>query len=323
MSTLEINGNLRKSIADYAFQGMSALPYLNLTGQNLFKIEDNGFMNLSELQTLDLSSNKLTELKSKWFSPLIKLIYLALTDNDILKIDLLFYNVFPTIEFVHASNSELCCLTNRTIVCVLDSIETSPICVPLIPSKVFLVISISLCILIVPANIIVVLLRLTSSKRSANSLTIINLAISDAVQGIYLGLIISNDLLYHEAYGLTKSEWKNSLLCSAIRFLALLCATLSASSAIIIALDRHKIIATPFLSVSEGSGKGTRILIIILTWVLCSIGSYVPFMPYTAHIYQTVLSDICFIHLYDTKYSTYMFVYVNQHYSVAASSLFQ
>ena len=183
-------------------------------------------------------------------------------------------------------------------------------------------ISISLCILIAPANIIVVFLRLTSSKRSANSLTIINLAISDAVQGIYLGLIISNDLLYHETYGLTKSEWKKSFLCSAIGFLALLCATLSASSAIIIALDRHKIIATPFLSVSEGSGKGTRILIIILTWVLCSIVSYVPFMPYTAHIYQTILSDICFVHLYDTKYSTSMFVYVNQLYGVLLPILY-
>ena len=317
LSTLNISGNLIISISDLSFRGLSTLSYLNLSQQKLLKIEKNGFVDLSQLLTLDLSTNKLTEMKSHWFMPLKKLAHLYLTDNDIWQIDPLLFNLLPNIEVLHTSKSALCCLTNRPMVCVVDSVQVSPVCDRIISSTAVRPLAMLLCILIIIANFIVIFLRFPSSKRNSNSLTIFNLAITDALHGIYVGIIFSHDLLYSEAYGLAKLEWRNSFLCSAIGFLFTLCSAQSASSAILIALDRYKIIATPFSYVSQGRGRKGRIIIIIITWVFFSFVSSLPLIPFTlSHAYQMQPSDTCVIQLYG-NHSKYLTIYVNQLYGIA------
>ena len=318
LAMIKLKGNLIKSISDDTFQGLSALPHLDLSEQKLFLIENNGFKYLSQLQTLDLSDNELTELKSDWFSPLKDLVYLYLIGNDFLKIDPQLFNKLMKLEILHTSSSALCCLTNGSLSCVVDSIETSQDCDRIIPSTAVLVLGLLLCCIILVSNSIVILLRSTSSKTNSNSLIIVNLAVSDTVQGVYLAIIISNDLLYYETYGLIKWEWRNSMLCSAVGFGFSFCSCQSAISTIVIALDRYKVIATPFASITEGSGKKARLFIILVTWIVSAFVASVPFIPLTlVPDYQMTPTDICFIHLYDNKYSTYLTVYINVIYGVA------
>ena len=97
-------------------------------------------------------------------------------------------------------------------------------------------------------------------------------------------------------------------ICSVVGFLFPLCSSLSASSTIIIAVDLYKIIATPFKSVTEGSG----LFPIIMTWVLFTVVASAPFL--SLHIvqdYQIMPTDICFFHLYESKPSSYLTIYVN------------
>ena len=318
MYKLNLKGNLINSITDYAVQGLSNLPHLDLSDRELLEIGNIGFMGLYQLQTLDLSKNNLTELKSDWFSPLKKLVYLFVTDNDIVKLDPLLFNILPLINIVHTSTPLLCCMSDSSLTCIVDSIETSPVCDRIIPSTIVLAIGISLCVTIIMANAIVIILRLISSKKSKNCFTIVNLAISDTIQGLYLLIIISNDLLYNEAFALSKYEWRNSFLCSTVGFLFPLCSSLSAISTIIIAVDRYKIIATPFKSVTEGSGTKARLFLILITWVLFTVVASAPFIPlHIVQDYHLMPTDICFFHLYDSKSSSYLTIYVNVLYGVA------
>ena len=90
-----------------------------------------------------------------------------------------------------------------------------------------------------------------------------------------------------------------------------------------IAMDRYRIIARPFSAVSEGSGLKLRILIFISTWVVCSLISAVHFIQFTiVHEYEMIPSDICFIHLYDNKYSITLTLYVNLLYGLILPVLF-
>ena len=198
--TLNVTGNFLKSIGDYSFQGLYTLPHLDLSEQKLSKIENKGFMNLIELHTLDLSNNELKELKSDWLSPLKVLYFLDISDNDFLHIDPLLYSILPEITILHTSRSELCCVDNQALLCVVDSIETTPVCDRMIPSTSVLAISIFLCIIIIITNVIVIFVRLITSKMSANSLTIVSLAISDTVYGVYLGIVITTDLFYNKMF---------------------------------------------------------------------------------------------------------------------------
>ena len=312
-----MNGNSIKTISDNAFKGLSVLPYLDLSDQGLAEIGNDGFVGLSQLTVLNLSKNKITMLKSEWFLTLKELVELYLTDNDLSIIDPLLYNLLSKIDILHTSQKELCCMTTRKLLCLVDKIETSAVCNRAIPYTAVRAVGIFLCITIIITNLIVIYLRLVSNKRNVNSLTIANLAISDTIQGFALGSVITNDLLYNAGYALTKWEWRNGFLCSIVGFLFPLTSANSAISTILIALDWYTFIVTPFAAVTEGRGIKTRIYIILGTWVCCSCLLYVPSLPLTRlQTKQFVPSDICFIHLYDNVYSLKLSIYVNMIYGV-------
>ena len=316
LSVLKVNGNLLKSVSAYAFHGLSTLPHLDLSEQKLLEIGNNGFVGLSELKTLDLSTNQLTELQSDWFVPLKKLVHLYLTHNNLWKVDPLLFNMLVNIQIVHTSQPDVCCLTTQQLVCEVESIQTIPRCDRAIPSTTVRVLSTILCVVIINANIIVIYIRLITKIRNANYITIVNLALADTVQGVCMAIIIANDLLYNEAYALTKWVWRKSLLCSTIGFLFPLTFSVSAISAILIALDRYKVIVNPFSSVTEGTGMKTRLIIILGTWISLSCVAYVPFILITDTDNQLIYSDICFIHLYDNIYSMNLYIYVTMLYGV-------
>ena len=63
-----------------------------------------------------------------------------------------------------------------------------------------------------------------------------------------------------------------------------------------IAVDRYKIVATPFKTITEG--KKTRLVLIIVTFVLSSIISWVSFIIFNnVDSYAMMPTDISFIHL--------------------------
>ena len=108
------------------------------------------------------------------------------------------------------------------------------------------------------------------------------------------------------------------MLWSAVGFLFPFCSALSTSSTMIISYDRYRLIATPFESITQGSGKKHRLLLILAMWVLFAFVATALFLPFSViQDYQMMPSDICFIHLYDNIYNTYLTIYVNVFYGDA------
>ena len=196
LSSIILKRNKLKEISDYAFQGLLRLPHLDLSAQDLQIIGNYGFVTLSDLLSLDLSFNKQKVVKAEWFIPLNKLMYLYLNDNDILMIDPLLFNIMLKLRSVHTSQSALCCLTTKQLLCVVDSVETEPVCDRAITSTTVRIIAMLLGGTIIISNVLVIYLRLISNKTNVNSITIANLAISDTIQGVSIVTVITNDLFY-------------------------------------------------------------------------------------------------------------------------------
>ena len=310
--TLVMKGNLISSISDYGFQGLHSLPHLNLEDQSLSEIGDFGFSGLQRLKCLDVRNNELQTLKSEWFIPLKELVHLYLNDNGFLIIDPLLFNLIPNIEMLHTSQSALCCLSTRELLCQVDAIETTPNCDRPITSKSLLVLTFVLIAGIIMGNILVIYVRLISKIKNVNSLTIVSLAVADTLQGVCVSVVITTHLLYQEAYGMMKWVWRNSFLCSAVGFLQPLSSCISVSSAIMIALDRYKVVVNPFSVVTESRGIKLRLCVTVLSWLVFSFISYLPLSPLIETSY-ILPSDICFIHISDNIGSIpnilYIYVY--------------
>ena len=82
LETLNLSGNLIKSVDDGDFANLPKLRKINLSRNEVTQVSENGFQNSSQLQEVDLSHNSITELKSDTFSGLVRLL-LDLSHNNL------------------------------------------------------------------------------------------------------------------------------------------------------------------------------------------------------------------------------------------------
>ncbi len=82
LETLNLSGNLIKSVDDGDFANLPKLRKINLSRNEVSQVSETGFQNSSQLQEVDLSHNAITELKSDTFSGLVRLL-LDLSHNNL------------------------------------------------------------------------------------------------------------------------------------------------------------------------------------------------------------------------------------------------
>lgn len=198
---------------------------------------------------------------------------------------------------IHRSTSDnrLCCLLSdrQNVTCARTS-PPSPLdtCGRLFSSVVLRIAGwvIGLCSLI--GNIIVLILRFHHERSiTVQTLLIINLAVADCLMGVYMIIITSADVYFHENYFLIAPLWRDSYLCKFTSVLAFVSSECSVFTLTVMSVDRFICIRFPF-GKHRLTVKSCRIILICL-WVLTLALSLMPLLvnSYIPSFYG--LSDVC------------------------------
>ena len=135
-------------------------------------------------------------------------------------------------------------------------------------------------------NLFVVVWRITTDRqRVSSSFFIINLAMSDALMGVYLLIIASVDRRYRGAYIVYSDNWRESDLCQAAGIPAMLFR--EASVYILTAITAERVMSIMFpLKIGQMHMKSARVTA-LGGWILCFVISVLPIttIPYFGHAF--------------------------------------
>ncbi|XP_033110409.1 G-protein coupled receptor GRL101-like [Anneissia japonica] len=117
-----------------------------------------------------------------------------------------------------------------------------------------------------------------NSKSYTQSFLVTNLAVSDALMGVYLLIVACADVYYHNDYIMHAKYWKQSYICMAAGILAVLSSESSVFTLTVISWDRFVHIAFPFQSFHLTPKTVKRV--VAVCWILMIILSVLPVLPF-------------------------------------------
>ena len=209
---LDLEGNIIQTIENFGFWGLLALPQLNLHSQQISHIESNGFVGLASLKNLDLSNNKLTILLENTFTPLVQLIEININLNALQKVSLNIFHSRTRINTLSADISKWCCHVS-VLQCKANE-EYPKSCGGILQNNFHRVHISVLTFLCLSMNTIVSIKRL-KRKSCMNDFLVLNLAIADILNGMYLALLLFSDLYitFMLSYAFSGSFWRSQFIC--------------------------------------------------------------------------------------------------------------
>ena len=209
------------------------LQELSLRGNGIRVLHKDGFQPLEDLTTLDLRGCPMTNFPRNMFQGLSKL------------------------SSVLADNYKLCCSLVLPTGFIKDNCQ-APInelssCEALLRSAVYRVSLAVLALLTLVGNLASFILRVlvrassrTRSSKSAYSLFVTHLSLSDGLMGVYLSVIGVADRMYLGSYLWEDETWRHSVTCTLAGVVALLSVEVSALIIVLITLDRFLVLHSPF-----------------------------------------------------------------------------
>ena len=291
---------------------LSALRTLDVSGIPFHKLDVSILDTFPELHSLNLSntgvvqllssrrtplSSKRTPLSSKR-TPLSKLQVIDLRGCSVLWFPPQLFRGLGNLQQVFGDTFKLCCAQvlpagfnpNN---CHAPVSEISS-CDSLLRLNVYRLFLAVFAIFALSGNVFSLLFRQcgsTAGKSSAFSVFVTHLCISDGLMGVYLAIVGVADMVYHNNYLWQDTTWKNSVVCKAAGFLALLSTEMSAFIICFITLDRFLVIQFPFSQLRFQPWSANTVC--CLHWLLLMFVATVPFFP--AHIHWGFYShtDIC------------------------------
>ena len=236
------------------------LQVLNLSHSGIERVLDSGLDSLSKLQIFDLRGCAMLEFPPKLFLELENLHQLF---GDTYK--LCCSRVLP--EDFNPSNC-------HTPVSEISS------CSNLLRSDLYRLFLGLFAALALAGNVVSSLFRLcvkSAKKVSGYSVFVTHLCLSDGLMGVYLVVIGVADRVYQNTYLWQDVTWKNSVVCKAAGFMALLSTEMSAFIICLITLDRFLVIRFPFSRVRFQSRSAH--VVCCVHWVALTALASVPFFP--------------------------------------------
>ena len=144
-------------------------------------------------------------------------------------------------------------------------------------------------------NAFVIILRLkeqaTSETQHKQKIFICNLAISDALMGLYMVILASADLYYGDDYFNHSDEWREGAVCKVTGFLGLLSSEASVFFITLITVDRFICLVFPFSGVKMYVKSSKRCVWAL--WLVALIVSVVPVLMAGPESDFYDLSDVC------------------------------
>ncbi|XP_053204523.1 G-protein coupled receptor GRL101-like [Panonychus citri] len=315
LGTIIFNGNRIKSIAPFAFKGLSAINALDLGRQQLTTIKRNTFNGMRSLVTLDLSNNQLNYIEEGAFVGLVRLTSLDLTGNKFNEMGTQVFTGLPNLKKLTTDEFRFCCLARHVKNCLPEPDEFSS-CEDLLSNIILRICIWILGVLSITGNCMVIFWRTSHRLRnSVSSFLIANLALGDLMMGVYLIIIGSVDFTYRGQYFIHDAYWRSSKMCQLAGFISTLSSELSVFTLTVITIDRFLRITFP-LKFHRFKMTNAR-LVILGTWIFTVILAGVPLLDikYFDNFYGR--SGVCLsLHITNQRpngweYSVFVFLVLN------------
>ncbi|XP_050412354.1 G-protein coupled receptor GRL101 [Patella vulgata] len=267
------------AIEPLAFEGLSNLKHLDLSGMSLETIVFETFSGLSAVATLNLSGNGIYSIKDKAFDSLGGLSMLDLQRNDIGQFSGLIFDGLSNLSYLHTDRYTFCCLKPTSVLaenCLPEPDEFSS-CSDLMKNETLRISMWFLGLIALIGNLFVLLYRAifdSTGFKKSNGIIVANLSLADFFMGIYMLIIASADVLYRGTYSWNDVWWRNSYVCKLAGFIATFSSEASVMFLCLITIDRVIAIKFPFSKLKIT--KKSAALYVSAIWILSLCFAFFP-----------------------------------------------
>ncbi len=238
LNKLDLRYNFISKLSATCFMGLSSLEVMLLQFNNITSISENVFQYVQSLFLLNISHNKINIIRSQGLDALHNLGLLDLRHNNIEVIMPSLASNFSLLHTLYADESWICCMSDTIKVCNATKNPFSS-CSYLVRDMWLRVWLWIIAIASLLCNSIVIV---SHSSGSIHQFILNNLAFSDMLYGISIGIIVLNDIRYGDHYSINDLTWRRSASCHASSVLSFVSKLMSSILLLWLAVVRFKVI---------------------------------------------------------------------------------
>ncbi|XP_038060085.1 G-protein coupled receptor GRL101-like [Patiria miniata] len=302
LKVLSLKNNKINEIPRHTFDGLTSLVWLDLSNTSLTELQTLAMEELSGLQGITIFDVPLKRIQANAFTGLGNVETLILVRNDgnlpPLEVEDLAFEGLENVSLLFVDNHRMCCFFPENVEC--KTLKPEPVlfmCGELMPRVVLKVFMWILGVSALVGNIFVMMWRCREktegkASRIVQSFLVFNLAVSDALMGLYMLIIAGADVYFGKRYFELSDEWRASVPCRIASMISIVASEASVFFLTFISIDRFVAIVFPF-STHRVRPKKARIIAGCI-WIGTSVIALVPTILATdeqSDIYG--LSDVC------------------------------
>ncbi|XP_038052295.1 G-protein coupled receptor GRL101-like [Patiria miniata] len=301
LKVLSLKNNRITEIQEHTFDGLENLLWLDLSNTLITELQGSAMEELSSLRGITIFDVPLTRIKTNAFDGLSQVKTLIIVRHiEGLPPLVVEDNAFQGLDNVtelYVDDHRLCCFFPSSECKTLEPEPPLFMCSELMPKMVLKVFMWILGISALVGNIYVMVWRCRErtagrESRIVQSFLVFNLAVSDALMGLYMLIIASADAYFGKSYFTVSMEWRTSPTCKFAGFISIIGTEASVFFLTLISIDRFLSIVFPF-SHYHLRPKSSRIAVLCV-WIGTVIVGLVPTIlasDSTSDFYG--LSDVC------------------------------
>ncbi|XP_038050981.1 CUB and sushi domain-containing protein 1-like [Patiria miniata] len=301
LKVLSLKNNRISEIQERTFDGLENLLWLDLSNTLITELQGSAMEELSSLRGITIFDVPLTRIKSNAFSGLSQVKTLIIVRNieglPRLVVEDNAFQGLDNVKELYVDDHRLCCFFPSSECKTLEPQPPLFMCSELMPRMVLKVFMWILGISALVGNIYVMVWRCRErtegrESRVVLSFLVFNLAVSDALMGLYMLIIACADAYFGKSYFTVSMEWRTSPMCQFAGFISIIGTEASVFFLTLISIDRFLSIVFPF-SHYHLRPKSSRIAALCV-WIGTVIVGLVPTIlasDSSSDVYG--LSDVC------------------------------
>ncbi|XP_035671362.1 uncharacterized protein LOC118412548 [Branchiostoma floridae] len=189
------------------------LTTLDVSENSLREIPVGTFSSMFRLKALNISGNLIHRLTAETFKGLASLHVLDLTGNNVNDVSMDAFQGLPDLYKLNTNQYKLCCMAPQTNVCSAQQDYVSS-CEHLIGSNSLTVTTWFLGVVSIVGNPAILIYQVRSKTSGPSKHFLCNLAIADALTGLYMIIIASANTYYQDRYILNEQRWRSHAACA-------------------------------------------------------------------------------------------------------------
>ena len=259
LQILDLSFNEVKNLSSLAFERLTGLWFLNISGNPLMQTLDSSFRTfvqqsgLTGLKYLILTDTDIRSIEGGSLGAMTELRSLDLRNSRIDSYDKDIFGGLAKLEHLFTDDSKLCCSyfheSLRECLAPFDELSS---CSDLLRVDIFRLFLWLFSLLAIIGNASVILYRSFATKAATSpsvfGMLVSNLCGADFLMGIYMMIIGIADAQFRGVYVAKENVWKRSSACTIAGFLGFVSSEVSALIICVITLDRLLVLCFPLKS---------------------------------------------------------------------------